>query len=544
MEIQLINIFQSWKVSAIMKSERCKNNRIVTEIDKELREKAISITHKNYLMDRQAARQMFEEKFDCSVAQKSIDNFKSELVWTQCISLVSHLCDVLNTDALPSGDNLLVYVPFLKTLDLFINKPNSIHNCLSKIRAECVSRVLNLEPLASYSIDASQTISVENIEQQYTFLNNDELSNIFLEIHESGKLSRQAIKQGVRQQYSTVFREHWRETVKVATCFEMLTNNIEKCLTSKNDNERSTEITFVQEILGVVNKIIQDFNNELNVFSFSLSKHFCSSLYICAVISTALYYYNQHKTHFLDVIKDVRENKSTLVERYIPWVVLVENDDENVAMNFFNELSQVLLRQSFELQAKAIIENREENEMKTMKRSIIIQELDGEVKNATDDWLMRYVLHPQQLIIERFKQKWTTVKTAMDRELNIIVNLVSARLIEIFHLIDTMNTVLQEQGGHSLTFVDELFKSQGDQDKCLSSDKKFCMAKLFYDYLVGEQMPTEITIRTGSIYTIDSRWKSLVDNFPKSSEEIKQIFSLAENAFETATISYLGLFFG
>ncbi len=160
------------------------------------------------------------------------------------------------------------------------------------------------------------------------------MAKIFLEFHGGGKQTRQTIRQGVRQQYSTVFSKNWRTTVKVSTCFEMLINNVEKCLNSKEGAELSTEITFVQEILGVVNKIIQSFNNELNAFSFCLSKVFCSSLYICAVISTALYYYNQHKTHFLDAIKSVRENKSKLVEKYILWVVLVENDDENVAMNF------------------------------------------------------------------------------------------------------------------------------------------------------------------------------------------------------------------
>ncbi len=220
----------------------------------------------------------------------------------------------------------------------------------------------------------------------------------------------------------------------------------------------------------------------------------------------------------------------------------MESGDGNVATNVIDEVLQVLLRESFETQAKYIIENHEDNKMKSLKRSIIIQELDGEVNNNTDERLMSYVLNPQSLIIERFEQKWLMLKTATDGKLNSIVQLVSKRLTEIFELIEKVNTVLQDQGGHSLAFVDELFESRSDQDRCLPLDKKFCMATLFYDYLIGEQMPTEITIRTGSIYRINDRWKNLVEQFTKPNEEIMQIFRLAESAFKTATISYLGLF--
>ncbi len=173
-----------------MKSERCKNDEIVIDIDNKLRQKATSITHQNCLMDRQAARKMFEIEFDNLVAQIK-DKFKSEIVWTQSIEMVSHLCEVLNKDALPSGDNLLPCLPFLKTLDPASDHPISIHDCLSKICAECVSRASNLEPLVSHPSDISRMISVKEIEQQYTFLNNRELSTIFVELPDSTKQTRQ-----------------------------------------------------------------------------------------------------------------------------------------------------------------------------------------------------------------------------------------------------------------------------------------------------------------------------------------------------------------
>ncbi|CAF3322623.1 unnamed protein product [Rotaria sp. Silwood2] len=544
MKVQLINIFRSWEVSTVMKSERLKYNQMVIEIDKNLREKATtsSVTHKNHLMDRVVARKMFEEPFDNLLAENSKDKFKSELVWKQCITLVSHLCDVLITDDLPSMDNLLGYVPFLTSLDPVTDQPISTHECLSKIHTECASRASNLELLASRSTDPSRIISIKDIEQTYIFLNGDKLSKLFLELQGQGKQTRATVIKGLRQQFSEVFQKNWETIVRKSSCFEMLTTDLEKCLTSEKGDEFSTEIKFVQEILGVANKIIQNFSNELSIFGFCLSKQFCSSLYIFTVISAALYYYNEQKTDFLNVIKDIQENRLRLVEKYIPWVVLVENDDESVAMNFINELSVVLYSQSFEPQAKTIFENCRDNGTKIILRSSIIKELDDEVVNTTDDWLTNYILHPQNLIIERFKEKWEMVKKETNEELNKIVEQVSRRLNETFQFINAMNTVLAGQGGHLLTFVDELFKPKDDQNKCSSSDKKFCMAKLFYNYLIGEQVPTEITVRTGSVYTIDSSWKKLVDQFPQINEEIKQIFRSTEHMFETAAITYPGLF--
>lgn len=542
MQVQIINIFRSWEVSAIMKSERCKNNQINNEIEQKLKTKATSITHKDPLMDVNKATQMLEEEFDSLVDQIIKNTFKSESVWKKCIELVSHLCDVLNTDDLPSSNDLLAVVPFLTTLDPCPNTPLIIDDCLSKIRAQCTSQASNLEPLASHPTNTSQTKSIEDLKRSYTFLNSDKLTRYFVEVTASSEKTRGSFRQGARQQYAKIFQEHGRDIIEISTCFTTLIGDIGECLLSKRDDELSTEIKFVQEILGIVNKIILNFNNELNIFGFCLSKQFCSSLYTCAIISTALHYYNQQKTNFIDVIDDLNKKKSKLVEKYIPWMILVENDDKNVATNFTNELSKVLLDHSFEPQIRNIIENQENDVIKTIRRSIIIQELDDQVKNAEDDWLMRYVLYPQQLILERFERKWTTLKIATDEQSQKNINQILGRLNEIFNLLETMNEVLKKEGGHSLTFVDDLFKSDGDQSNSLPSDKKFCMAQLFYNYLVEEQIPAEITTRAGSKYIINDRWKNLIDNFPMPNEKMKQIFRLMKNALETATISYVGLF--
>ncbi|CAF3598300.1 unnamed protein product [Rotaria sordida] len=323
------------------------------------------------------------------------------------------------------------------------------------------------------------------------------------------------------------------------TLEDRLREHCGQCQASENIQERSSRFMQVQLISIFrswevsarmtserykIDQIVNDIENKLRTKAISVT----------------------HKNYLMDKQSATEicasENKSKLIERFLPWVVLIENDDENVATNRINELSQVLC-QLFQPQIKEIIEKHVNNEMtKTLNRCSIIKELDDEVYHATDDWLKRYVLYPIDLIIERFNEKWTKVKAEVDAKLNMIVNLVSMRLRDIFELIKTVNTISQELGAHSLSFVDSLFKLKDEQKTDHANDKQFCMSKLFYLYLVGEDIPSEISTRNGSIYTVDSKWRTIIDHFPKPSAKIKQIFCLLQNAFEMSTISYLGFF--
>ena len=165
-----------------------------------------------------------------------------------------------------------------------------------------------------------------------------------------------------------------------------------------------------------------------------------------------------------------------------------------------------------------------------------------EVYKASDDWLKRYILHPNDMIIERFNDKWTNIKTRLDTKLAPTMDLVSTRISEIFQFVKEINTCLEKERAHSLSFVDNLFQLEDKQSAGHANDKQFCMAKLFYLYLANEETPTEITTRNGLIYTVDARWQTIIETFPKPSIEIENIFRSLQNAFEMSTISYLDVF--
>lgn len=539
-QVQLTSILRSWEVSAIMAAERHKIDQTRDEIKNKLRAKAITVTHKNSLMNRQSAMKMFEEELK-DVFFQIETNFNSELVWKQSIEMVSLLCDVLDKVSLPSGGDILVYLPFLQALDVSSNQPTSMEDCLSKIHHKFQSDASNIYPLASCLTNLSSVISQNEIAGSYEFLSKYELSRIYQGMSSDGNRTRAATRISARQSYSQLFENNWKTIVQISKCFDVLLKNMKEVLISKKPDESTTEITLIQEILGAVKKVTQDFNKELNIFNFCLSKEFIGTLYIYAIISTASYYYHRQKTNFLHVIWDARENKSKSIEQFLPWVVLSENDDKNIAVNLTNDLCQELC-QSTESKIKDMIEDDVNEQMRTLNRASIIKQLDGEVYEASDDWLQRYVLKPNDMIIERFDDKWKNIKTRLDAKLALTMDLDSTRLSETYQFIKEVNTCLEKDGAHSLSFVDNLFQLKDKQNTGRTNDKQFCMANLLYLYLVNKEDPTEITTRNGLIYTVDARWKTIIENFPKPSVEIENVFRSLQNTFEMSTISYLGVF--
>ncbi|CAF4006430.1 unnamed protein product [Rotaria sp. Silwood2] len=533
MRVQVASRFRSWEVSAIMAGERDKLNKMVDDSDAELRQLAYDTTGKNHCIDKNLAIEKFEmmwkNQFSCVQVK-----FDSETQWKQSIDLVCRLYDVLDQDALPSLDNVLTYLPFLMTLDNF--------DQLSKISTECISKASNINPLAPHSTNTVYTICFSDLQKPYTFLNNDALLAIYCGDKNSRTRTRSTCRLGVRQDFSQEMNSNWRTTVRVPHCFELLIGRIKEIYQLKiSDDEFSTEIILLQDILGTVDKLIKDVNQELSMFNFSMSKSLKSILHICALLSTALFYYHRHKTHFNSVLMKINQNKAKWQHRFLRMVVVQENDDENVATNLINEFSDQL-RQSFELKVKEIIGTCVENELRTLNQYSIMKELDGEVYEASNDWLMSYVLYPIQIISERLVQRWEKIETRILQLVNISMNSHLEIVAEFFRIIEAIKIALKLKGGDSLTFVDDLFESSSNDINQNLFDKKLCMATLLYQYLSDEAISTQITIKNGLTYTVQSKWQETINNMPKSSDQLKNIFRSLKTTFETYTITYIDLF--
>ncbi|CAF4153354.1 unnamed protein product [Rotaria sp. Silwood2] len=343
----------------------------------------------------------------------------------------------------------------------------------------------------------------------------------------------QAISQEISSKWVSIFR--------VSYCFDKLIEDITTILISKSSDEPSTGISLLQEVLEVVDKLIQDINLDFKVFNFGISKIFQGALHTCAVISVALFYFNQHKTRFNEMLRSIHEKKIQLQDRFVRMVIPQENCDENIATNLVNEITEAL-RQSFDAEANKTIRKQLERESAKLNRSSIIKQLDNEVHDASDEWLMRYILHPLDMIIERFHQLWTEIDTNIHLRLNKSMNEHLKILVEFFQVIERVNEVLKLKGAHVLTFFDDLFELSSNDGNHDSSEKKMCMATLLYQYFIGEPSSTCITTKTGATYTVNTKWQEVAGHFPSLNEPLKDVFRSIRSTFETFNISYLSLF--
>ncbi|CAF3091340.1 unnamed protein product [Rotaria sp. Silwood2] len=538
LQVQVAIQFRSWEVSAIMAGDRDKLNKMMQDNDSILRQFAIDTLSENLSIDRSSAVEEFETMWKNRFA--SIESkFDSEVQWKQSIELVCRLYDVFNQDALPSLDNILTFLPFLVTLDR-LDETDVLHESLLKIRNECTCKASNINFLVSQSTTNVYKICLTDLQKQYTYLNIYE----FLVIpndNDSKSTAKRWIRSDLSKDFCQEINNNWQTIVRVSYCFETFIVSVHEIFKLKINDEPSTGIILLQDILGIVNKLIQDMNQELNIFNVSISKSFESILHICAVLSIALFYYHQQKTHFNSIIKSIEQNKAKWQHCFIRMVSIQENDNENIANDLVDQFLEILF-QSFDQQKTEIHRKYVENERATLNWYYIMKELDNEVYEATDDWLMRYVLHPTEIIIERFDQRWTKLETKIRQQFNIYMNSHLETIDEFFHVIKGIKISLKLNDENALTLVDDIFEPSSNSFYSNPFDKKLCMAKLINQYLSGEPIPAQITVKNDATYTLQRKWQEIINTMPLLSDQLKDIFRSMKSTFETYTIIYTNTF--
>ncbi|CAF2068075.1 unnamed protein product, partial [Rotaria magnacalcarata] len=537
-QVQVTSRFRSWEVSAIMASERDKLNKMIHHTDAELQQLAYDVTGKICFMKKTSAIDKFEKMWEHRFAHVGAE-FNSEMQWRQSIDLVCRLYDVLDQDALPSSDNVLAYLPFLIKLDT-LEHTDFLNQSLSKISEEFISKASNINPLTPLSISTDYLVCRSDLERSYDFLDRVELKAL-LDDNSGKQLTRRKIISSFGQDFFRKINNNWAKVVRASNYFRVLIKRMSEFFQLKINDEHAAEIILLQEILGALNTLTQEINQELNIFNFSMSKSMQSLLHICAVLSIALFYYHRHKTHFNKVLMSLNKNKTKWQERFLRMVVIQENNDEKNAVDLVNEFDNLLYK-LFVKQAKEIIEKDVENEESKLNKYSLMKQLDDEVYEAENDWLIRYVLDQNKMIEERFDKCWEKFKEKIQQQINIIMNSYSAIVIEFFGIIQAMKIALQEKGGNSLTFVDDLFEPSNSGIDSDLHEKKLCMATLIYRYFSGESIPTHIELRNHSIYAVQLQWQEIINTLPKLSDRLKDIFLSMKSSFETYNIAYIDLF--
>ena len=256
------------------------------------------------------------------------------------------------------------------------------------------------------------------------------------------------------------------------------------------------------------------------------------TLHTCAIIFISSFYYNQQRTYFNQIIRSVEQNQQILKDYFLCLIVPSEYNDKNMAVHFTTDFCNTLL-QSFNQQTEQIIELSIEKQQSIFNRQYFMNQLDQEVFNASEDWLMRYILQPMNILNEQIDQQWYRIKMDIEQQ---------CRENKIFHFqlfTEFFTNITAFNSARSTSLLNDLIKSlNGNRNETLKN-RQTCIVTLFYEYLSGEFNTTNINTADDFTYQMIQNWQKITQQLPKPSNEFKKIFRSMKKHFEIYSIHNL-----
>jgi hypothetical protein len=183
-----------------------------------------------------------------------------------------------------------------------------------------------------------------------------------------------------------------------------------------NDPVRQIRTELIQKIVGLINSLIIEIDNELAPFCLSLSRPLKSTFHACAIILLTKYYYDEQINQFNQTLSALQTKKNDLKQYFINMVVPNAAVDENYAVNLGKQFKEHLLK-LFVVEGQQII-NTELGKLTYLNRKWIQDRCDGQLLTRKDDlWHLDYIENPTKIIEQFFKELWSNVEKDIDQKL-------------------------------------------------------------------------------------------------------------------------------
>ncbi|CAF1453477.1 unnamed protein product, partial [Rotaria sordida] len=107
----------------------------------------------------------------------------------------------------------------------------------------------------------------------------------------------------------------------IPNIFDRILNETVTIINGNNKIHRPIETDLIQKILYLTNEFIHEINLELIVFKLSLSKQTISHIHTFILIILTIFYYDEQKSHFDQLLQPLYQEKSSLLTDFIRMVV-------------------------------------------------------------------------------------------------------------------------------------------------------------------------------------------------------------------------------
>jgi hypothetical protein len=199
--------------------------------------------------------------------------------------------------------------------------------------------------------------------------------------------------------------------------FQELLRRVIQAMQGTVQNEvRQIGPELIQRIVGLVNSLIGEIDQELSPFCVSTTRPLKSAFHSCAIVLLSKYYYDEQWNYFNGTLSELKTQQMEI--REIIRTIIEQNAsvDENYAISFVQQYKDYLIERVIR-EGQGIIKT-EMKKHDSINRKYIQDLCDEQLLSNNDDkWFEDYLENPTKMIEERFQKLWENIEQEINQKI-------------------------------------------------------------------------------------------------------------------------------
>jgi hypothetical protein len=469
---QIIEMFNALRTTTIAVNEREKVKLLVRNGEGDLKKLINDTIDRGVQMSSDAASQEFNKMFDNSI--KYIESkFVPEKRLNQAFKHIYTNYNIYEKECLPNYQDIFSHFSMLMNSN---EKQTSVSDLKDKLifTFTALAYKNSLVTAHYYNPETTNLYSIEIIEK-LVYLNKELLQQEFIEyfnqhspqVQQPGSQNRRDCdrnqnKSGIRKFFSIVtspfrdnndnkqkqqpqqtiisndeFQIHIRQCIqrqkpkvltpphiddenmflRISKIIQEILQQIMTAMKGVEENEvRQIRTELIQKIVGLVNSLITNIDNELIPFCLTLSLPVKSIFHTYTVIILTKYYYDEQMNHFKQTLSEMEKNKNDLKEYFINMVAPNASVETNYAIDLGKQLKAQVI-ENLRSDGQHIIDS-ELRQYDEINREWIQDRCDGQlITNKDMRWHLDYIENPTKIIEQFFINIWGNIEHVINQKL-------------------------------------------------------------------------------------------------------------------------------
>ena len=425
LRIQIHEMLVGLKNTAKAMMERKKVQHMISAAQISMQRLLDDVINKKQGGSPESIVQTFRDK--CSHEKQTIENyFVPKECLRQSIKHVYTYYTIYEKDYLPEMKTITEHTSFIEEqiqskIPKVVADPNVYRSYFIKQMHETNSLIEFLP------FDPKISIYTSNMTQKLRYLNktllhdklNDYMSPKNLKNRTDG--STDAFLKSVRDQLHKERQDNPKDIIKhyfdlTSSFDELLRRTIEAMRVINSDETRQIGPELIQNIVGLVNQLIGEIDQELSPFCVKMTRPLKTHCHSCVILLLSRYYFAEQRRYVDETLRQYEQHENEMAELIHTISNTHMSVTDNHAINFLKQWKDYafnLAKNKCRLIIDRIIEEKKQIDRK------YIQQLcdDTLLVDKTDEWIDSYLAEPMKVIGECYQNHWKSIEDKINEEL-------------------------------------------------------------------------------------------------------------------------------